>query len=365
MAPIRLGMIGLSPSGYWAASAHLPYITAHPEKYTITALCNSSVEAALRARSHFKLPSSVAAYGSSADIAADPNVDMVVCSTRVDKHYDAIKPAIEKGKDVYCEWPLGKNLAEAEELTALAKSKGTKTIVGLQERCAPIVRSLKKVIDRGDIGKVLSTTIVSCAGVGGPKMSERVDYFNDEATGGDLVSIGLGHVLEQTVLVLGEIADVNAIGGTTYPTVDITNDKGEIVRTSKRSTPDNVVLAGKLKSGTILSIHIRGAAPFKGQPSLEWRILGEKGELRVESDRAFPVLELEGNEVRVKKHDFATDRVEDVTLEEVTKKELPSVARNIGMIYEAFAGGDKEGWADWGVALERHRVLDQVRQGCK
>src|ERR1700721_2391602 len=105
MAPIRIGFIGLSASGRGASDAHFPYLRGSP-KYTITALCNSSVEAAHAAIKAHNLPSSTKAYGSPQDLANDPDVDLVVCSVRVDRHYDAIIPALEAGKDCFCEWPL-------------------------------------------------------------------------------------------------------------------------------------------------------------------------------------------------------------------------------------------------------------------
>lgn len=50
MAPIRLGIIGLSSSAVtsWASGAHLPYLLSPRglAKYKIVALCNSSVESA-------------------------------------------------------------------------------------------------------------------------------------------------------------------------------------------------------------------------------------------------------------------------------------------------------------------------------
>ncbi len=64
MAPIRVGFLGLSKSG-WAVKAHLPYIKA-TDKYEIVAVCNSSVESAKEAIKTHSLPESTKAYG-------DPN----------------------------------------------------------------------------------------------------------------------------------------------------------------------------------------------------------------------------------------------------------------------------------------------------
>jgi predicted dehydrogenase len=49
-------------------------------------------------------------------------------------HYELVKPAIEAGKDVFVEWPLGNGIAQAEDLAKAAKAKGIKTAVGLQGR---------------------------------------------------------------------------------------------------------------------------------------------------------------------------------------------------------------------------------------
>ena len=52
-------------------------------------------------------------------------------------HKQLALPALHAKKDVFVEWPLGNGLAEAEELAALAKKQGVKTVVGLQGRLQP------------------------------------------------------------------------------------------------------------------------------------------------------------------------------------------------------------------------------------
>lgn len=61
MAPIRVGFIGLSTSG-WAPGAHLPYLK-DSDKYQIVAICNSSIESSKAAIETYGLPSSTKAYG--------------------------------------------------------------------------------------------------------------------------------------------------------------------------------------------------------------------------------------------------------------------------------------------------------------
>jgi predicted dehydrogenase len=193
MAPIRIGLIGLTATpGAWANSAHLPYLS-QSSKYKIVALANSSVASAEAAIKEHKLPSNVKSYGSPTDIAADPDVDMVVVSVKVAKHYELINPALEAGKMAFVEWPLGINTAEAEALTDLAKKKNVKTVVGLQSRQSNITRTLKGLVEDGTLGKVLSSTVVGESGVFDTEVPIKYKYLTDSRVGGPNFTILFGH----------------------------------------------------------------------------------------------------------------------------------------------------------------------------
>lgn len=126
--------------------------------YKITALQNSSQASAEAAAKTYSLDG-VATYDNPTSIAKDPNVDIVAVSVNVPQHYDLIRPALEAGKYVFSEWPLARNLAEAEELTQLAKEKGVKTMVGLQARQNPSIIKAKEIVASGKLGKILGTTM--------------------------------------------------------------------------------------------------------------------------------------------------------------------------------------------------------------
>jgi len=212
--PIRVALIGLSSTPAdlyegtnWAASAHLPYLLKSPH-FEIAALLNSTTESAHQSILKHNLPSSVKAYGApegtysppsptlpfsfslllyqnpiqtsrltrnvliSVDLAADPTIQLVVCSTRVDRHFSTVRPSIIAGKDVFVEWPLEKNLAIAKEMNELAKEHGGRTIVGLQGRYSePVVKVKELVWGRdgkgGRIGRVLGSTLFAALGVSG------------------------------------------------------------------------------------------------------------------------------------------------------------------------------------------------------
>jgi predicted dehydrogenase len=105
MAPIRVGSMDISANteswkdaGAGANTAHFPYLLQSPH-YKIAALCNSSVEAAKLAI----ISAETRIYGNPEDLTADPDVDLVVCSVNLKKHYELVKPVLLKGKDIFVE----------------------------------------------------------------------------------------------------------------------------------------------------------------------------------------------------------------------------------------------------------------------
>jgi predicted dehydrogenase len=170
MAPIKIGLIGLSTSSKatnWAKLAHLPYLQSPQGKshYEIIALCNSSVESAKNSLAHFNLPSTIKTYGCPSDLAADPDVELVVCVVGVESHYDVLLPVIKAGKNVYTELPLASNMQQMQELVDVAEEKGVRTIFGLQGQAHPVIHFIKKVIAEDKIGKPLSTTLIATTGL--------------------------------------------------------------------------------------------------------------------------------------------------------------------------------------------------------
>lgn len=200
MAPIRVGLIGLSAKSRsgWAAVAHLPYLLSSrgKERYKIVAVLGSTEESARKSVEHFSLPDSanIRTYGAPEALAADPNVDLVVCSVWVDKHYDTIRPSVAAGKDVIVEWPLAENALRARELTDLSRKAGGRTAVVNQARLAPYVVKLKELVAKGTIGKVINSQ-VNCNAT---KEDEDVVYrglesFGNSKSGANFYAIVFGH----------------------------------------------------------------------------------------------------------------------------------------------------------------------------
>src|SRR5579884_191941 len=88
------------------------------------------------------------------DALAD-DVDAVVLATPVNTHHRLAKGALEAGKHVLIEKPITRDAHQARELIRLADSKGLALMVGHTFEYNPAVVTLKEIVKRGDVGRVL------------------------------------------------------------------------------------------------------------------------------------------------------------------------------------------------------------------
>ena len=273
--PVRVAFIGLNPDSHWAATAHIPALQSLSDKFTVVGVANSTAESAERTARAMNLPH---AFANPNELANSPEVDLVVVTVKVPHHLALVTAALEAGKHVFCEWPLGNGLAEARELAALAKRKGVVAVTGTQARTAPEILHLAKLIEDGYIGTVLSTTIL---GSGGNWAGETIDeyyYLYDAGNGATMQSIPLSHTLAAMTDVLGSFDSLTATMTSRFEQVKVV-DTGEI---RPKTAADQVMVQGTLSDGTAVSIHYRGGS-CRGT-NLLWEINGTEGDIQVTAD---------------------------------------------------------------------------------
>ncbi|MCU1223838.1 MAG: oxidoreductase protein [Edaphobacter sp.] len=270
-----VGIVGLEPGRSWAARAHVPALRALSDSYEIVGVANTSLASAQRAAAALGLPR---AFNDVAELVSAPEVDIVTVTVKVPHHLEVVKAAIEAGKHVYCEWPLGNGLAEAEELAELAKAKSILGVVGTQARVSPEIEYLKQLITDGFVGEVLSTTIVARGGGWGGSIAQKKSdaYMLDRAAGATMLTIPVGHTLAALTDVLGEVVQLSSVLATRRSTA-LAVDTGE---TLPMSAPDQVLVSGILSGGAPVSIHYRGGMARDGD-GFFWEINGTAGDIRV------------------------------------------------------------------------------------
>src|SRR5216110_1556871 len=204
---IRVGIIGANPDRGWAAVLHIPALRSLGDDFEITALSTTRRESADAAGKLFGVP---AAFDNYHELVNSPTVDVVAVTVKVPHHLELASAALVAGKAVYCEWPLGNGLKEAETLAALAKRNGVLAVAGLQARSAPAVAYVRDLIKQGYVGEVLSTTLVGSGMGWGPTVEPFNVYLNDQKNGATMLSIALGHAADALSHCLGEVQELSA-----------------------------------------------------------------------------------------------------------------------------------------------------------
>ena len=125
------------------------------------------------------------AYGSYEAVLQDPEVDLVYIATPIREHYANIRAALEAGKPVLCEKSLTVNAAQAEEVVALARSKGLFLMEAVWTLCQPVYRKIREWASEGLLGEIQAADgcFYTAAGKG-----HRL--YNAETGGGALLDLG-------------------------------------------------------------------------------------------------------------------------------------------------------------------------------
>jgi predicted dehydrogenase len=269
--PIGVGIIGLSATRGWAATAHLPALRALPE-YEVRALSAGSAASARTAAQTHGVP---AACSDHLELVAREDVDLVVVTVKVPEHHRLVSAAIDAGKAVLCEWPLGNGVAEADDLAVRAAGRGVPAFVGLQARSAPGVRYVRELVADGAVGEILSTSLLGSGDRWGATVDATTRYLVDRDNGATLMTIPFGHTIDALCHVLGEFTELDATTATRRPSVRAT-DTGEMV---PMTAADQVAVTGRLAGGAVLSAHYRGGRSTG--TNFRWEIQGSEGDIVV------------------------------------------------------------------------------------
>jgi predicted dehydrogenase len=128
------------------------------------------------------------AYGSWAELAADPDVDVVYVATPHAAHHAASLTCLRAGKAVLCEKPFTLDRPGAAELVDAARERGLFLMEAMWTRCDPAVRRVQELVGEGAIGEV--TGVTADFGVAGP-FAPTHRLRARELGGGALLDLGV------------------------------------------------------------------------------------------------------------------------------------------------------------------------------
>jgi predicted dehydrogenase len=225
-APIGAAVVGY---GYWGPN--LARNLQERSEFNFEYLCDRDPEQ--RAAFSRRFPS-VPALPDFAEVLDDPAVEAVVIATPPQSHFALAKAALEAGKHVLVEKPLATNLADAQELAALAQDEELVLMPGHTFIYSPAVNAVRDLIQQGEVGDIHFVT------------SSRMNLGKYQADG--VVCDLAPHDLSILIYWLGRpVVEVAASGRSVF----------------KHGVPETAFLTLGFAGGTTANVQISWLAPRK------------------------------------------------------------------------------------------------------
>jgi predicted dehydrogenase len=296
------------------------------------------------------------AFCDAEKLARHPEVDLVTVSVKVPDHYRPVMAAIEAGKHVYCEWPLGRNTDEAARMRDAANRRGIRHAVGLQGQVSPAVNYTKDLIADGYVGRVLSATMIGCAPNWGPTIDRA--YQADFANGANLLTITGGHTIDALCYCLGEFRELAAFVVSQRDRIPLAGTGEIIVKTA----PDQLVVNGIVGDGAVVSFQIRGGMN-RGTAFL-FEIHGDEGDLQL---TATSRASMQRQELNVKRARGDAKELAELPIPGkyrwVPEGVPPDSPYNVAQLYMRLAESIRDGKPvspGFDAAVTRHCLLDAI-----
>ena len=207
---VRLGSIGL---GWWgnelAAAA-----TRSGRAQVVTCFAPPPAERAAFVEKH-----SCGEVDNLDDLLSDPEIDGVLIATPHSTHADLIVQAAEAGKHVYTEKPFTLTVAEADRAIAACAAAGTVLQVGHNRRRLPANRTIKAMMDRGELGEILFFEAVHSFPI---IFKEELGWRSNpkELPAGGMTNLGI-HQVDSFHYLTGPVARVSAFSKRLFATGEI------------------------------------------------------------------------------------------------------------------------------------------------
>ena len=258
MKQLRIGVAGLGRLG----QVHAKNIAYKIPSARLTAAC-SIVESELDyARKELGVEKT---YRDFDAILQDPEVDAVAIVTTSSVHCEQIAAAMDAGKHVFCEKPLGVDVKQCRLAEAAVKRHPELTfMLGFMRRYDPSYAYAKEKIDQGAIGKPY---LIKATGVDPEALVEGAIRFAG-TSGGIFLDMAIHDIDLMRWFLGGEAVEVYALGATfKHPQFREAGDD------------ETGVAVYKLDNGAIGMVHVGRTAPHGYH--VETEIVGTEGAIRI------------------------------------------------------------------------------------
>jgi predicted dehydrogenase len=169
-------------------------------------------------------PLGAAAFTDWRRVVQDPQIDIVLVLTYPDTHAEIAIAALEAGKDVLCEKPLTRTVAEASAVVEAAQRAGRTLKCGFNHRHHPAIKEAFRLYGSGLVGNAVFGR--ARYGIGGRAGIES-EWRSDPTivSGGQLMEQGI-HVVDLFAWFLGAIRRVTGFVSTSRWPIQPLEDNG-------------------------------------------------------------------------------------------------------------------------------------------
>lgn len=202
------------------------------------------------------------AFASYAELAADPDVDVVYIASPHTAHFEHTMLCLGAGKHVLCEKPFALNSTQTEQMVALAKHNGLFLMEAMWMRFIPLIIELRRRVDAGEIGQV--RMIQADFGFRAPR-NPHSRLFNPELAGGALLDLGI-YPLAFSALLLGAPTEITSLAN-----IGTTGVDEQSAYVLKHEGGELSVLASALRTQTSMSAWVYGTDGRIHLPKQFWR----------------------------------------------------------------------------------------------
>ena len=267
MQPLRVALVGF---GFIAERGHLPAYLASMRSggpYRLVAVAD--VCAARRALARRLVPEAHVYAEHEVLLASERGgIDIVDIATPPCDHAAIATAALQQDLAVLCEQPVAASLDAAKELLGQARRRGRIVFPCHDHAHAPIVKSVRRVLDSGRIGDVRIVTLQTFRHTHARGVAEwRPDWRREHDIGGG--GIVMDHGSHSFYLAFDWLS--------AYPS----SVSAMTTALSGGDTEDNVTCTMRFPGGRIATAYLTWTA---GMSRVLYTIHGERGAIRVEDD---------------------------------------------------------------------------------
>ena len=257
MRRLKMGFVGY---GRWSSGYHARTMHELQDRYELVGVCDITPARRKAASDELGIPT----YDTLESFLSS-DVELVLVAAPTSAHAEIARRVVAAGKHTIVEKPMGMTYAELEPLIDEARTKGVMLTGHHNRRWDPDFRTVRSIIDEGQIGDVLVVESNS-SGMGSPHTFGTADYhptwrIEREYGGGKLNEWG-SHFIDQALQMFG---------------YDIDYVWGELRNEGLSDEVDTYgTYAIKFTSGVLFQIETSWISPFKER---RWYALGTKGAL--------------------------------------------------------------------------------------